>query len=26
MLQLPNFEKEFTITTDASKVSVGAIL
>ena len=26
ILQLPNFEREFTVTTDASEVSVGAIL
>ena len=26
VLQLPNFDKEFTVTTDASEVSVGAIL
>ena len=26
VLQLPDFEQEFTVTTDASEVSVGAIL
>ena len=26
VLQLPNFDREFTVTTDASEVSVGAIL
>ena len=26
VLQLPNFDLEFTVTTDASDVSVGAIL
>ena len=26
VLQLPDFEREFTMTTDASEVSVGAIL
>ena len=26
VLQLPDFEREFTVTTDASRVSVGAIL
>ena len=26
VLQLPNFDLEFTVTTDASEVSVGAIL
>ena len=26
VLQLPDFEREFTVTTDASEVSVGAIL
>ena len=26
VLQLPDFEREFTITTDASEVSLGAIL
>ena len=26
VLQLPNFDREFIVTTDASEVSVGAIL